>query len=174
MRDTLISFSFIFFLLPAMLCAQSAERLDGNLMDYVESTPELKMFAEYLKDAKTDILAEAGEFTVFASENGAYEEWEGPMMKLSSDKRQLRHFLKYHIVLGVWDRSRIEEKLSKDGDFELISLAGPSLRVSQEGDDITIYDEADRAVSLKGKGIETSNGILYSMEGVFIPLNGPQ
>jgi uncharacterized surface protein with fasciclin (FAS1) repeats len=143
-------------------------------MKYIETTSELEKFAEYLKYAELSILEEAGEFTVFATENAAYGEWEGPMMKLSSDRRQLSHFLKYHFVLGAWDTSSIEERLSTDGDFELTTLAGPNLRVRREGKLIFIYDEADRFVSLDGKGVNASNGILYSIEGVLVPLNGPQ
>lgn len=161
-------------LLGACSGEQSSQTPTGNLQDSTKAIQEQKpitdmqeaptitdilntgenfsMFASYLNTESSKMLTE-GEYTVLAPNNKAIESLgEAKMSKFVS---QGVAFIKRHIIKGKFDIKVLQNTP------EITTLNGKKLKVSVEGDKITIGEAQVVAADIPAK-----NGIIHAINKV--------
>lgn len=104
----------------------------------------------------TDILAKQGPFTLFASNDAAFERVK--IEELAGDHDKLVTLLNYHMVDGTYPSAEIGR------DEHLLTRSGKSLTMHlEEGKQLI-----DNAGYVRAD-IECSNGIVHVIDHVFLP-----
>src|SRR5690606_1127723 len=153
-----------------VLTQEDIEELN-SLMYQIVTTSEVKNFASHAVTAElADLLSkQKGPFMVFAPKNTAFESLSAEKKKFYSmpeNKTKLQEMLKSHIVEGNMNEEALREAIKKSGKAKLNTLAGIPLSASKSGDDIIISDGKGGKAKLEKNVYETSNGVLYIVDGV--------
>ncbi|WP_448529370.1 fasciclin domain-containing protein [Raineya sp.] len=123
-----------------------------TITDILNTGENFSMFASYLNTEFSKILTE-GEYTVLAPNNKAVESLgEAKMSKFVS---QGAAFIKRHIIKGKFDVKALQNTP------EVTTLDGKKLKVSVEGDKITIGEAQVVAADIPAK-----NGIIHAINKV--------
>lgn len=138
-----------------------------------------------------DLMGE-GPYTVFAPTNSAFDENPDAVAELlkPENREQLEKVLKSHVVQGDFSMERITELFDQnDGDDEHVAEGYQIIQLDEgeeelelmtlSGDTITIQDGVGEQLVLRDgmknihetitQGIETANGTVYVVDGVFMP-----
>ncbi len=102
------------------------------------------------------MLAEGGQFTLFASNDEAFQRMN--IDQLAADRNKLVSILTYHIVDGKYTSAEIgrdEQLMTRSGKFLTVHL--------EEGRQVL-----DNARYIK-TDIECSNGMIHVIDNVFLP-----
>lgn len=124
---------------------------------------QLDKFACHCTSGRTnldDVLQSKGsEFTVFAPTNTAFDNFDQNVDDLSDS--ELKHILNYHIV---------DKKITSD------ELTNGETLTTRNGEDITIFVDADGTISINGGqanvkqvDLEGMNGVVYIIDSVLNP-----
>ncbi|CAM3448599.1 fasciclin domain-containing protein [Aequorivita lipolytica] len=142
-----------------------------SVMSRVMTEPQLKKFASYIVSAElaTQLLNEAGPFTVFGPSNAAIESLTAENKKFYSNpenREKLIEMLKSHIVSGKIDKETLLQTINKNGNAKLKTLSGITITVTKSGEDMVISGgKGAKATIVKGS-IEGSNGMVYIVDNL--------
>jgi uncharacterized surface protein with fasciclin (FAS1) repeats len=103
-------------------------------------------------------LSETGPFTIFAPSDKAFEKLDKQVLEQllkPENKTKLVDLLNHHVVAG-----KVAFKDLKDGE-KLKSLDGKELHVHVKEGEVSID-----GARVKGEDLQTSNGVIYSLETV--------
>ncbi|QJD77682.1 fasciclin domain-containing protein [Spirosoma rhododendri] len=112
----------------------------------------------------------AGQYTVFAPNNGAFDELGDATLQellLPSSKSRLAKMLAYHVVKGRYTSDKL-----RDGQT-LTNLTGQILVVHKQGDNITITDGRGTVADVIQRDVRATNGVIYTINKV-LEKNLPQ
>ncbi len=117
----------------------------------------------------TEQASSKGPYTVFAPTNDAFSKLPSgtvdELMKPAA-KAKLTKLLAYHVVKGKLTSSQLQ-----DGQ-KLKTVTGGTLTVGKQGDTVTITDGAGNTATVNAADIETTNGIVHSVDTVLMPAQG--
>ncbi|WP_229310940.1 fasciclin domain-containing protein [Larkinella soli] len=117
----------------------------------------------------TEQAAGKGPFTVFAPTNEAFRkigsETLDPLMQ-PANKGKLIRLLANHVVKGNLTADQLQ-----DGQ-KLKTLAGGTLTVSKQGETVTLTDAQGNTATVNRADIEATNGVIHSVDTVFLPAAG--
>ncbi|QHV94923.1 fasciclin domain-containing protein [Spirosoma endbachense] len=117
----------------------------------------------------TEQASSKGPFTVFAPTNEAFNKLpEGTVDGLlqPAAKAKLVKLLAYHVVKGKLTSDQLQ-----DGQ-KLKTVTGGTLTVGKQGDTVTITDGAGNTATVNAADVETTNGIVHSIDTVLMPAEG--
>lgn len=117
----------------------------------------------------TEQASSKGPFTVFAPTNEAFEKLPaGTVDELlkPAAKAKLTKLLAYHVVKGKLTSDQLQ-----DGQ-KLKTVTGGTLTVGKQGDTVTITDGAGNTATINAADVETTNGIVHSIDTVLMPAEG--
>ncbi|GAA4274339.1 fasciclin domain-containing protein [Aquimarina gracilis] len=116
---------------------------------------------------------EKGAYTVFAPTNGALERLSPKMLSALSNpenKEKLTSVLNYHIIPGVINKEDMIKAIKEyGGSVKLKTIGGQRLTASMKSGKIYLIDKTGNAGRLMINDIETSNGIIHTIESVMMP-----
>lgn len=117
----------------------------------------------------TEQASGKGPYTVFAPTNEAFGKLPaGTVDELlqPAAKAKLVKLLAYHVVKGKLTADQLQ-----DGQ-KLKTVTGGTLTVGKQGDTVTITDGAGNTATVNAADIETTNGIVHSIDTVLMPAEG--
>lgn len=122
------------------------------LTDMLNTSDNFSLFTSYLNTNLSEMLSK-DEYTVLAPTNKAIEKLgEAQMTKMLS---QSVSFVKKHIVKGKFDVATLKTSP------EITTLQGAKLKVSVQGENITIGN-----IKVVAADIYAKNGVIHAIEGV--------
>lgn len=128
-----------------------------TILECVCSDSSLKTLAGLLeKSGLAPLLGGAGEFTLFAPNDGAFQRMD--IEKSLDDPQNLMATLKYHLVSGKFTAAEIGALGSLDTEY------GKALTIEPE-EGVPLIDNAQFVTT----DIECSNGIIHIINNVFQP-----
>lgn len=114
----------------------------------------------------TEQASSKGPYTVFAPTNEAFDKLPAgtvdELMKPAA-KQKLVKLLAYHVVKGKLTSDQLQ-----DGQ-KLKTVTGGTLTVGKQGDAVTITDGAGNTATVNAADVETTNGIVHSIDTVLMP-----
>jgi len=121
-----------------------------------------------------ETLASAGEFTVFAPTNDAFENLpEGTVATLlkPENKAKLVKILTYHVIAGTYTSADLMKLIKKgNGKASLKSVSGGTLTFTMNGpSNILIHDENGGTSNIIVRDVIQSNGVIHSVDSVVLP-----
>ena len=131
------------------------------------SDPSLKTLAALVAAADLDDNLSGGEFTVFAPTDEAFNELpDGTISTLLNEdgRRTLSGILTYHVVQGAVFAGDLPERR-----IEVKTLAGDTLVVERDGDEVTVNGTPVLAADVKAR-----NGVVHVIGRVLSPDDKPQ
>lgn len=141
--------------------AQPLEEL--SVVELAQSRADLSTFIQAVNAAELgETLAGTGPYTIFAPSNAAFEAlpdgtvegWLNP-----ANKAALTETLTYHVVAGKISASDIP-----DGDTDVPTLNGGTIKVSKQGDVITV-----NGAQVATADLVAQNGVIHVIDGVLAP-----
>lgn len=136
----------------------------ANLTMSAAKSPNHTMLFRLMRASDiTDFSSGKGVYTVFAPTNeafSAFTETELSDLLLPANKKRLAKVLAYHVVKGRLTPDQLE-----DGK-KLTNVTGQALVVHKQGESITITDERGTVATLIQGDIQTTNGVVYSVDKV--------
>jgi uncharacterized surface protein with fasciclin (FAS1) repeats len=121
-----------------------------------------------------DRLSGSAPHTLFAPTNAAFARLpEGTMAALMepSNRRLLAQVLGYHVVSGARTRSAIAaEARASGGAAAYRTVEGSSIRVSAEGERMTVTDVHGNRSAVTIADVRQSNGIFHVVDAVLLPV----
>ena len=161
-RTSLTALAVISFAVtPAILPAQHPGR--GPSIPQVAKTAGLfgTLLAAVDAAGLTETLLGRGPFTLFAPTDDAFAKLPaGTVQELlkPENREQLRTILTYHVIAGRVTAAQARGVNSAE------TVAGPSLRISTNGDQLRINDAVVRIAD-----VPASNGIVHVIDRVLLP-----
>ncbi len=142
------------------------DAVPGGAAAQIDTPGGLTAYLEFVRDLESvglgQLLQGQGSYTVFlpAAPDAS------PMKKLDSRQRATkRAVLTYHIVAGKITASDLLSRLcSGEGEAELTTLQGSSLRVFMRGTDIVLIDAAGREVRITQADIGLQNAVVHKVD----------
>jgi uncharacterized surface protein with fasciclin (FAS1) repeats len=119
-------------------------------------------------------LEKAAQATLFIPTNAAIQKiGDSRLAELKSEpeNKQLSNILKYHFVPNdEFDLEALKSTIRlNEGIFRLKTLQGGYLALTLIDGDLFITDEMGTASKINANEIQTSNGIIYSIENILMP-----
>jgi uncharacterized surface protein with fasciclin (FAS1) repeats len=119
-------------------------------------------------------LEKAAQATLFIPTNAATQKiGDSRLAELKSEpeNKQLSNILKYHFVPNdEFDLEALKSTIRlNEGIFRLKTLQGGYLAFTLIDGDLFITDEMGTASKINANEIQTSNGIIYSIENILMP-----
>lgn len=143
----------------------STEPSDDTITESVAANGDLTSLKTALGAAGLNsTLEQPGPYTVFAPNNDAFAKLGSRLDTLlqPAAKRDLATILKFHVVSG-----ELKVKDLKDDDL-LTTLQGDRLRVSKQGNTVTIGNSAGKT-TIVSADTDASNGIVHLVDTVLTP-----
>jgi uncharacterized surface protein with fasciclin (FAS1) repeats len=123
------------------------------LVDMLNTSDNFSLFTSYLNTSLSEMLAKTDEYTVLAPTNKAIEKLgEAQMTKMLNKGAG---FVKNHIVKGKFDLAILQKTP------EITTLQGTKLKVSVQGENITIG-----GIKVVAADIYAKNGVIHALDGV--------
>ena len=123
------------------------------LVDMLNTSDNFSLFTSYLNTTLSDMLSKEEEYTVLAPTNKAIEKLgEAQMTKMLGKGAG---FVKNHIVKGKLDLNILKNT------SEITTLQGTKLKVSVQGDNISIGN-----IKVVAADIYAKNGVIHALDGV--------
>lgn len=138
---------------------------DDNIVDVASGNDDLSTLVSLLSnypDLVEALTDEAGNFTVFAPTNAAFEEISDITATLTSD--QIKEVLQYHVI-----DSRVYSSDLSDGQSPEM-LNGETITINIDGS-VTITDksEASEDATVTATDVQTITGVVHIIDKVIIP-----
>jgi len=128
---------------------------------------EILKTTEYLKKFKDE-----GPYTVFVPTNGALERVSPKViedLKKPENSQKVMSVLNSHIIPGIINKQDIIKAIKENnGSVKLKTIGGTRLIASLKGDKIYLIDKTGKAGRLMINDIESSNGIIHTIETVLM------
>ena len=122
------------------------------LIDMLNTSDNFSLFTSYLNTNLSEMLSK-DEYTVLAPINKTIEKLgEGQMTKMLNKKEG---FVRSHIVKGKFDLATLKNTP------EITTLQGTKLKVSVQGENITIGN-----IKVVAADIYAKNGVIHAIDGV--------
>ena len=134
---------------------------EQNIAEIIKSDKDLSIFAKSLEKSGMDHLLEGeGPYTVFVSNNAAYDKVSfGKKLAVWRNKKLMIEILNFHIVQGVIT----EQDLLSMKDTILSTLEGVPLNIKKQNE-----LKIDKA-KIARMDIHASNGIVHVIDEVILP-----
>ncbi|MCU0438599.1 MAG: fasciclin domain-containing protein [Raineya sp.] len=124
-----------------------------TLLDMLNTNENFSLFASYLNTNVSDMLGKEDAYTILVPNNKAIEQLgESKMTKLLN---QGASFVKGHIIKGKFDVASLQKTP------EITTLQGKKLKVTVDGDNITIGDAKVVVADVPAK-----NGVIHAIDRV--------
>ncbi len=138
---------------------------DDNIVDVASGNDDLSTLVSLLSnypDLVEALTDEAGNFTVFAPTNAAFDEISNITATLTSD--QIKEVLQYHVI-----DSRVYSSDLSDGQSPEM-LNGETITINIDGS-VTITDksEASEDATVTATDVQTITGVVHIIDKVIIP-----
>ncbi|MCR9250763.1 MAG: fasciclin domain-containing protein [bacterium] len=138
---------------------------DENIVDVASGNDDLSTLVSLLSnypDLVEALTDEAGNFTVFAPTNAAFDEISDITATLTSD--QIKEVLQYHVI-----DSRVYSSDLSDGQSPEM-LNGETITINIDGS-VTITDksEASEDATVTATDVQTITGVVHIIDKVIIP-----
>ena len=146
-------------------------RAEGQtLVDVATSNGNFKTLTGAVKQAGlADYLASAGEFTVFAPSDDAFNALPSGTVEGLND-RQLKTVLSYHVVPAKVNASQLTKAIEANrGYYRLQTVEGKSLVASIEDGNVVLTGEDGGKVTVTQTDVNSSNGTIHVIDGVLMP-----
>jgi uncharacterized surface protein with fasciclin (FAS1) repeats len=146
---------------PATIISASRFRSSKTIAENIQADTSYNILAESLiSSGVIETLTRPGPFTIFVPSNKAFRDLpDGTFESWMNDRKDdLANILSYHIVAGS-----INSKDVEDGK-KLKTLAGDELIISKRNGRLLV-----NGIKILEPDIETSNGIIYVIDGVLFP-----
>jgi len=131
-----------------------------KLFEMVKATKYLEKFKEN------------GPYTVFAPTNGAVEKLSPKVrenLKKPENAQMVTGILNCHIIPGIINKQDILKAIRENnGSVKLRTIGGTRLIASMKGSKIYLIDKNGNAGRLMINDIESSNGIIHTIESVLM------
>uniref|UniRef100_A0A8C6SS12 Periostin, osteoblast specific factor b n=1 Tax=Neogobius melanostomus TaxID=47308 RepID=A0A8C6SS12_9GOBI len=133
----------------------------STIASVVEVDDELSTLSDVLLNAEmADKLGEAGQFTLFAPTNAAFEAMGIDVLeRLQDNKDVLQALVKYHVLNSV----QCSEAIMSGTSYE--TMEGSDLDIGCDGDSLTV----NGVKMVLKKDIVTSNGVVHLIDRVLVP-----
>lgn len=135
-------------------------------------TDTLSTLASALQTAEMAELltVSEGPYTVFAPNNAAFDKVDKATLdKLMKEENHegLSTLLEYHVVEDEITSGELVEMINdNDGEYTLITLEGGELKVTLEGENVILTDEAGNKAKVVQADVEASNGVVHIIDAV--------
>lgn len=117
-------------------------------------------------------LSEAGEYTIFAPSNHAFEklqEKKRDELMLPENREKLTNVLTYHVVPGVITSDKLAAAIKgANGSYTFKTVTGEELTASMKGDQYVIKDGSGNKAQVILGNVPASNGIIYIVDTVLM------
>ncbi len=116
-----------------------------------------------------DVLINSdSDVTVFAPSNDSFSVFTEKMNITNNpaQKEELALLLKNHIVKGKTTSADMVQAIKANKKVELTTLGGGKIKVTMDGDNIVIANDAGHKVALYKSDILASNGVIHIASGV--------
>lgn len=123
-----------------------------DLVNILNTSDNFSLFTSYLNTNLSEMLSK-GEYTILAPTNKAIEKLGEAQMTKMLNKGE--SFVRNHIVKGSFDVPTLKKT------SEMTTLQGKKLKVSVEGENITIDN-----IKVVATDIYAKNGVIHALEGV--------
>lgn len=143
----------------------STKPSDATIAESVASNSDLTSLKTAVGAAGLEsTLGQPGPYTVFAPNNDAFAKLGSRLDTLlqPAAKNDLANILKFHVISG-----ELKVKDLKDDEL-LTTLQGTRLRVSKEGNTVTIGNSLGKTTIVAADG-DASNGVIHTVDTVLIP-----
>lgn len=136
-----------------------------SLVEIAQGNPDFSTLVELVTNAGLAETLSAGNYTVFAPTNAAFEALDaGVLDGIKANPDLLAAVLTYHAI---------PEQIISSTDLEdgqvLTAANGKPLTVGVTDAGVTLTDENGNTINVVQADLEASNGIVHVIDGVFIP-----
>ena len=140
------------------LDTQTSSSVTLSIADIIQADKSLNLFARSLKKSGiNELLQGEGPYTVFVSNDEAYEEVSfSRKLAVWTNKKRMIRILNFHIVRGRITSEDLKTVTS------LTTLEGAQLSVENNGEKVDI-------AGIAKKDIYASNGIIHVIDKVIVP-----
>jgi uncharacterized surface protein with fasciclin (FAS1) repeats len=127
-----------------------------------------------LKAGLHDTLTEAGPFTIFAPTNTAFsklpKDYKAAIL-LPENKTMLQNLVSYHVVMGRFNRSDLENMMAESqGKLSLQTVQGSMLIIEEDDKGrLKLTDEHGEVAHITMSDVQHSNGTLFVTDNVMRP-----
>jgi uncharacterized surface protein with fasciclin (FAS1) repeats len=166
---------------PVLCLAADTVRVGGEAMyptknivqNAIHSKDHTTLVAALKAAGLVETLEGSGPFTVFAPTNAAFAALpEGTVSTLlkPENKETLVKVLTYHVVAGNLDGNTLMAMIREgDGKACLKTVAGASLTVKMNGDNLLVEDAKGDTANITIKNVTQSNGVIHVIDHVLLP-----
>jgi uncharacterized surface protein with fasciclin (FAS1) repeats len=164
-----ISIIAITGLLPFFASAQTT----SDVFQIIGESQNHTTLFEAIKSADlVETLKSKGPFTVFAPTNQAFAQLPAgdlEALKHPENKKELAHFVNYHVVAGKYDENALLAAIKKGrGKVKLKTVAGGKLKFRLVKGYIIITDGKGGKSTISKSNIDATNGTVHIVESVLI------
>ncbi len=119
------------------------------------------------------ILKTAGEYTVFAPTNTAFEKLKKAtreeLMK-PENKENLQKVLKYHVLQGKMNATDVLVKIKEaNNKLDVTTMNGEILTLSEKDGKVKVKDANGNTATVTSADMDASNGIVHIIDKVLMP-----
>ncbi|GAA4454873.1 hypothetical protein GCM10023189_21950 [Nibrella saemangeumensis] len=146
-----------------------------SIADFTSASPEYTVLVNALQTTEmTESLKGAGQFTVFAPSNSAFNKLPSRTRSnlLNGQNREtLKQLMAYHVVEGVLDSKEIARRMNEgNGKTRLQTLAGGTLTVEMGTNGrLKVTDDQGGVAYVETPDNVQSNGIVHGVDKVLLP-----
>lgn len=145
---------------------------DSDIVSVASSLPDFTTLVAAVEAAELVEPLSAGEFTVFAPTNGAFEtlltSMDTSAEELLAETDLLTSVLTYHVVEGTFTADDLTNLIIEgEGFATLPTLQGGELTFSFNDEDLIIIN--DGAASVVQADVAASNGVIHVLDNVLLP-----
>ena len=139
---------------------------DLSIAQGLAEEEEFSTLVSLLVSTGLDQELTAGEFTVFAPDNGAFEELsEEALVQLNDNPELLRQVLLNHVTEGVYGINDLQDA---GDDVAFTSLAGEPLEFSLEVGGLTVNNADIDSTNVE---LAYANGIVHAVGDIVVPMS---
>ena len=151
-----------------LTCCLQAQQTESNSL----SIQGFQKFSEaFVLSQVQESLRNAGEFTVFAPSDEAFQQLEERLLLLHPGNiRKLKTLISYHIVAGQFTASRILQALCQgEGVAVFTTIQGEELIATMEGVDIVLTDCRGNKSRIVMADTSSENLVFHEIDQVILP-----
>lgn len=138
----------------------------NSIQDIIEIDDDLTTLSDVVQNAGLmEKLGEAGQFTLFAPTNAAFDKLGiATLERLQDNKDAIQALVKYHLLNSV----QCSEAIMSGTTYE--TMEGNNIEISCDGDSLTV----NGIKMVLKKDIVTSNGVIHLIDQVLMPDSAKQ
>ncbi|XP_069747808.1 periostin-like isoform X3 [Narcine bancroftii] len=139
---------------------------EKSMIQILREDPRFSIFLDLIESAGlTEILTEAGDWTLFVPTNDVFEGLtQNELKELTRDKNALRHILLYHLLKGVYIGGGIEYGVTN----VLKSFQGSRVMIKLVNNTILVNN-----VKSKESDLMANNGVIHVVNSLLFPKDLP-